>query len=223
MRCDNAFIAMWEHAMPTDVRPKKRRSKSPPLHEDLLLIGKPIGTSGIPWHIAFDISESEYMLFGSVVFYWSFLEHALRVRTIALAKLAKVTVPAEANNYDFRRRLAAFRRLVETSVKSETAKQKWLNVIKRIEQAKAGREHVAHNFWTYNPKKPDQLWSTDMRRRGARSGPFDVDRLRKLGALLGEVNFDLIFPRKPIGRNQSMSYMSRSFRLMMMGKPRLDS
>jgi hypothetical protein len=203
-------------------RQLKSRAKSKPLHEGLLMIGRPLGKSRIPWHIAFDISEKEYMLFGSIVFYWSFLEHALRVRTAALAKRAKVAVPAEANNNDFRTRLGAFRKLVETTTRNAT-RQKWINVIKRIERAKAGRERVAHNFWTYNPKKPDQLWSTDMRRKGARSEPFDVDRLMKLGALLGEINFELIFPKKPTARNQSRSYMSRSFRLMMMGKPRLDT
>jgi hypothetical protein len=202
----------------------KTREKSKPLHEDLLLVGRPIGTK-VPWHIAFDISEKEYMLFGSIVFYWSFLEHALRVRTLALARLARVPVPVEAKNNDFRTRLGAFRKLVEALPANDPTQQKWLKVVKRIERAKAGREHIAHNFWTYNPKKPDQLWSIDLRRKGARSEPFDSEKLQKLGRLLGEINFELMFPNKMLFRDSagfSGSYMSRSFRLMMMGKPRLD-
>jgi hypothetical protein len=196
---------------------EKIREKSKPLHESLLLIGRPIGKSGIPWHIAFDIGEKEYALFGSIVFYWSFLEHALRVRTVALAKRAKMAPPVDANNHDFRRRLGAFRNLVETTT-SKATQQKWLEVIKRIERAKAGREHIAHNFWTYNPKKPDQLWATDVRQRGARSEPFDIDKLLELGALLGEINFELMFPRKPGLLDHPMPYMSRSFRLAIMAK-----
>jgi hypothetical protein len=198
----------------------KNREKSKPLHESLLLIGRPI-KSGIPWHIAFDIGENEYALFGSIILYWSFLEYALRIRTVALAKRAKVMVPAEASNNDFRRRLSAFRKLVEATT-SVAMKQKWLEVIKQIERAKAGRERVAHNLWTYNPKKPDQLWATDVRQRGARSEPFDIEKLMDLGALLAEINFELVFPRKPGLRGHPMSYMSRSFRLMIMGKSRLD-
>jgi hypothetical protein len=196
---------------------RKPREPGRPLHESLLLVGHPIGKSGIPWHIAFDISEKEYMLIGSIVFYWSYLEHVLRERTVALAKLAKVPVPPEVNNTDFRRRLGAFRKLVETTTRNATRRQ-WLNVVKRIERAKAGREHIAHNFWTYNPKKPDQLWSTDLRRSGARSEPFDTEKLMELGRLLGEVGFELTFPKKPTLRDVSMSYMSRSFRVAVMGK-----
>jgi hypothetical protein len=200
---------------------RENRTKSKPLHESLLLIGRPIGNSGIPWHVAFDISQREYALFGSIIFYWSFLEHALRVRTVALARRANIAIPPDASNSDFRRRLGAFRKLVKETT-SKPSQQKWLAVIKRIERAKAGRERIAHNFWTYNPKKPDQLWSTDMRRTGARSEPFDVKRLMQLGALLGEIGFELWFPKKPTGRDHTASYMSRSFRLMVMGKPGLD-
>jgi hypothetical protein len=41
-------------------RPRIVRAKRPPAHESLILIGRPIGDSGIPWHIRFDISEREY-------------------------------------------------------------------------------------------------------------------------------------------------------------------
>jgi hypothetical protein len=132
-------------------------------------------------------------------------------------------VPTEAKNRDFRRRLGAFRNLVETATK-RAIREKWRKVIKDIELAKAGREHIAHNFWTYNPKRPDQFWSTDLRGGdAARSEPFNRDKLVDLGRLLGEINFSLLYPRKPtdreLGRGTGVSYMSRSFRQMVMRPP----
>ena len=200
----------------------KRRAKGKPAHESLLLVALPRGNE-LPGFVAFDISEKECALFGSIIFYWSFLEHALRIRTVALAKSARVPIPEGARNTDFRTRLGAFRKLVEALNATDATKLKWLKVAKRIELAKAGREHIAHNFWTYNPSKPDQLWSTSLRRRGARSEPFNVDKLQMLGRLLGEIGYELMFPDGASFEDLTAStgsYMSRSFRLMIMGKPR---
>jgi hypothetical protein len=198
-----------------------RGQKAKPPHESLLLIGKSIA-KGMPWSVAFDINEKEYALFGSAMFYWSFLEHALYARTVGLAARAKIPVPPEVINRDFRWRLGAFRRLVETTTNGAIW-EKWRKVIRDIELAKAGREHIAHNFWTYNPRRPDQFWSTDLRRSRPRSEPFDSDKLANLGRLLGEVNFSLLFPKKPtdreLGRGTDFSYMSRSFRKMVMQRP----
>lgn len=201
----------------------KRRAKDKPPHEGLLLVAQPTGND-FPGSVAFDISEKEYMLFGSIIFYWSFLEHALRIRTVALAKSARVPIPEGARNIDFRTRLGAFRKLVESLKTTEATKLKWLKVIKRIERAKSGREHIAHNFWTYNPRKPDQLWSTNLQRKEARSEPFNIDKLQMLGRLLGQIGYELIFPDGVSFKDLTAStgsYMSRSFRLMMMNKPRL--
>ncbi len=193
-----------------------------PSHNSLVLIGRPL-VEGVPWHIAFDISDREYMLFGSIIIYWSFLEHALLVRTTILARHPKVSLPDDASHHNFRRRLGAFRKLVETSIRGESTKNKWMKVIKSIERAKAGRESVAHDFWTYNPKRPDQLWATNFRRRGVRSEPFDTSKLMKLGALLGEISVELLYTRKPGYKSYQIPYFSRSARHTMMGKPRLDA
>lgn len=199
-----------------------RGSNRKPPHNSLVLIGKPLA-EGMPWSIAFDISDREYMLLGSIVIYWSFLEHALFVRTRSFARRAKVSLPEDASHRDFRRRLGAFRKLLETSISHDSTKNRWMNVIKNIERAKAGRESVAHDFWTYNPKRPEQLWATNVRRKGARSEPFDTSKLMKLGALLGEISFELLYPRKPGYEAYQLPYMSRSARQMMMGRARLDA
>jgi hypothetical protein len=102
------------------------------------------------------------------------------------------------------------------AVKSSTARLKWERIASRIANAKSKRDAISHHFLTYNPRRPDQLWSTNFARPGSRSEPLDEDKLMELGRTLGEINFDLIFTKKPARR--TANYMSRSFRRMMAGR-----
>jgi hypothetical protein len=190
------------------------RAKRPPAHESLIQIMRPIAGKG-QWSIHFDISEREYALLGSIVVYWSFLEHALQLRTGLIASAAKVPMPAEARNGEFARRLAAFNKLVSSKVKSTKARAKWLLIGSKIANAKSMRDAIAHHYLTYNPKRPDQMWTTNLALAGARSQPIDEDKLMALGRLIGESNFALLHPRKPSLAELAPAdgvYMSRSFR-----------
>lgn len=198
------------------------KAKRPPPHESLIQIAQPI-VKGHPWSIQFDISEREYALLGSIVVYWSFLEHALRLRTALIARAARVPMPKDTTSQEFGRRLAAFNNLVATKVKSTTRRTKWLLIVSRIANAKSTRDAISHHYLTYNPKRPDQLWARNLARKGVRSEPIDEEKLMALGRSLGEINFDLIYTRRPslaelipIGG----LYMSRSFRKMIAGKLR---
>jgi hypothetical protein len=188
-----------------------------PAHETLIQIGRPLDGEGA-WCIGFEITEREYTLFGSIVVYWSFLEHALRARTKLLATSVRIPIPRDASCQEFSKRLSAFNTLV-AAVKPRRTRAKWELISSRIANAKGKRDAIAHHFLTYNPRRPDQLWSTNLTRGpGTRSEQIDEDRLMDLGSTLGEINFDLLYSRKP--GYSFENYMSRGFRRMMMGKSR---
>jgi hypothetical protein len=172
------------------IKKTKETRREPMRFGNLLMINVPIDkTRRASYQI--DLDKDEFGVIGLIVVHWAFLEYALFVRTVELAKRACIAVPVDALNFSFTRRLRVFRDLVNQVVTRKATKDKFLTLISRIARAEGYRHRIAHGLWSYNPKRLEQLWSIN---RGRRVEPFDVNKLAEFGYSLGELSFELLHP-----------------------------
>lgn len=136
---------------------RNRRGK--PQHQSLLVVHTWL-TGDKPPNYHFDLTLEEFASIGLVTVQWSYLEYALYMRTKAMAKRTRTTIPQDATNLSFTRRLRAFGELVEQALKRKPAKAYYKALIPQIARAAGDRQRVTHHLWTYNPRNPSQLWVT---------------------------------------------------------------
>ena len=63
--------------------------------------------------IEFELESIEYAAIGRVMTQWAYLEHCIFAITAAISSTAKISIPKDAFNNSFKRRLKALRLLVE--------------------------------------------------------------------------------------------------------------
>ena len=161
--------------------------------------------------IHFDISEGELATIGYAVIQWAYLEHALHYRTFTMAKRNRIALPEDANNFSFSKRLRAFRQLVEQVIKRPKYKKELLELIDQIGSAEGNRHRIVHDAWFFNPRKANQLWSLNLRKKGARLEPFDEKKIWKFAEHVGTLSFRLEHPRGERDVRLPYAWMSRSF------------
>jgi hypothetical protein len=88
-------------------------SKFPPIRRLSLLRFGFSSDPTKPSIVDFEMDEKEFGVIGYALVHWSFMEHALQKSTIGLASALNLKPPADATQDSFRRRLNAFRGLVE--------------------------------------------------------------------------------------------------------------
>ena len=171
----------------------------------------------------FDIGLKEYGAIGYVIVHWAFLEYALFYRTKTFAKRAKVSVPRNARNFSFSKRLTTLRELMLITIQDQKTKDRWLNLISRIANAERQRHRIAHGLWSYDPTRIERLWTRSANTKSKHAMGFDVTSLGEFGSSIGALSYELLNPRPGSGRppkNQDLpfAYMSRSFLLLLQGK-----
>jgi len=177
-------------------RANHSRNKPPPFRE-LVMITTPIDKTA-PCSLSLDLEPRELGSIGYVMTQWALLEHELFFATASLAERGKLLLPKEAWDLSFTKRLNAFRTIVKASTRSKSRQTRLLGLSDRIGTAEGNRHRIAHDFWTYNPKRIDQLWSMNVRRPNSRMVPFSSEKLWSLGDLFGQLAFELRFgkPRR---------------------------
>lgn len=197
------------------------RPKTKLKHGDLLLVQRDLKTGIQSYH--FDITPVEYGVMGLVMVHWAFLEAAIFIRTVALCRRARVRVPPEAKERRFNVRHRLLRQMVETGLKAQRTKDYYIAILNRITAAAGYRQRVAHNQWSYNPRRPEQLWATGV--HGGKTEPFSPAKLAAHAEMLGELSYALLNPpgsdaikrRMDERRYQAdgFAYVSRRFLLML--------
>jgi|SRR5688572_19943412 len=185
-------------------KPKaKQRAKGPPPFRELVTVAIPFDKSA-RCSLHLDLTEEEFSAIGFVVGHWALLEHELFFRTLGLAQRKKISPPKAVWDTSFSKRLNAFRDVVRACVKSKSLRIKLLKLADRIGSAEGRRHRVVHDFWTYNPKRIEQLWSMNARRPYARMEPINCEKLLSFGQQFADLAFELRYTK-----NIDLSYIVR--------------
>jgi hypothetical protein len=168
-----------------------------------------------------DLFEREIYAIGFLTWQWSFLEHNILLSTEQFAKKLKLPIPSGASNFSFTRRLSAWRQMIEKTRKSKR-KGRLLKLVSKIANVESRRHKIIHGLWTWTYSNPEQATTFSFWPRSGNPEPFDFDKLLKLGELVGQINFEILYPG---GKKQAFlalasqgSYVSRAATLMLMGK-----
>jgi hypothetical protein len=215
-----------------------RRKKSPAKLLDMYGIAQRLdgGKSQVAMK---EFADVELWAIGAITVQWALLEHALLLDTARLVNTAKLKeMPEYATSLSFKKRLSAWRSVVQETVKSDKQKDRLLKLGQRIANLESDRHKITHGMWQWSYPNASKLQAWSFRPPVAfRDNNFSLDRLIKLMERIGEVNFELSYPKFPqdkkkrstwfakqflggVTKNQSgsWSYLSRRFLLAAQGK-----
>lgn len=147
--------------------------------------------------VTLDLTPAEFGAIGFVTAQWALLEHALYLRTQALAKRAKISVPTEARHNSFSRRLAAFRQCIEIAYKQKSVRDRFLKLAQKIANAEGQRHKITHGLWDFDPQRHNELFTYSLRppHVSRRLEPINADKIAAFGETIGALTFVLFFPR----------------------------
>ena len=156
---------------------------SPSDRGSLVTILRPVGQNKDQYKpkYHFQLGEREYSAIGFATVHWAFLEEALYKRTVLFARRARVRVPEDAHDLSFSRRIGALRVLVRTAVKDPKRRKWWSLVISRIGNENGIRQKIVHGSWSYDPRRPDRLFSSPRPSIGRWMEPFSDEKLSEFG------------------------------------------
>lgn len=148
---------------------------------------------GAKWKIEPELSPEELQTIGLITVQWAHLEHSLLVRTFFLAESAKVSMPKDASNLSFSKRLRAFRDLA-SAIDNEEEKTVTTRLADRIANAEDQRHKITHGLWDWDESNPEKLTAYSFRQPYNYEHPLEAKKLQKLADHLGELLFELNFP-----------------------------
>lgn len=206
----------------TTTKKQPRGRKRRPQHKSLLRLIIPHSPEEQPYY-DFEIGEKEYAALGFAIVHWGFFEDILYGATAKLARRAGKKVPLDAKSLDFSRRLTALERLVKRMRDPLGIKKgSLLELIPKIANANGIRQKLVHGLWSFDPKKPERLYSRSRRALPfkTRLEPFDFPSLIKFALSVGELSFVLDAASSPLRlpEGEPKPYASRSFLLALQGK-----
>lgn len=171
-----------------------------------------------------DISDEEMFAIGRVTVSWAYLEHAILDDCLQIADAHRVSLSPDAFGVPLKPRLRVWRDLIKKYRKGER-RDRLLKIISSIENAQRSRNQITHGLWSWEYGRADRVTAKSYKPRFEFTQPFDFTKLLKLSDTLGEINFELMYPK---GRIQAMKAlaarpigMSREFALMMTGKRKM--
>lgn len=154
-----------------------------------------------------ELSMLEFAAIGYVTVSWAQLEHLLLQSTTELADKANVPIPADATATSFKKRIRALRKLAKEVITGPKTRQKFLNLLNKISDIQQGRHRITHGLWDWMPTDPDKLQASSFRPPYEFEEPFDHHKLVKLAEQIGEINFQLAYPK---GKKQATDDLARS-------------
>ncbi|HEX9789847.1 MAG TPA: hypothetical protein VGA60_04215 [Kiloniellales bacterium] len=154
-----------------------------------------------------ELSMLEFAAIGYVTVSWSQLEHLLLQSTAELADKANVPIPTDATAASFKKRIRALRKLAKEVITGPKTRQKFLNLLNKISGIEQSRHRITHGLWDWLPTDPDKLHASSFRPPYEFEEPFDHHKLVNLAKRIGELNFQLAYPK---GEKQAMDDYARS-------------
>ena len=149
----------------------------------------------------------EYAAIGFVTVSWAQLEHLILQRTVELAENAGVPIPEDATALSFKKRIRALRTLAKEVIAGPKTQKKFLALLMKISGAERSRNRITHGLWDWMRVAPDRLQASSFRPPYEFEEPFDYEKLINLAERIGELNFQLAYPR---GRAQAMREVIQS-------------
>jgi hypothetical protein len=141
-----------------------------------------------------DLEEEELAAIGYVTAQWAHLEHAILASTFMLSSKNGVTLPRDATNLSFEKRLVAWRVTIERFVTDENEKARLLKLVSKAANLSASRHKLAHGLWAWDYSDPATLNAFSFRPKVHFEAHFNAEGIRQLGEKIGELNFALSFP-----------------------------
>ena len=142
-----------------------------------------------------ELSMPEFAAIGYITVSWAQLEHLLLQRTAELADKANVPIPTDATATSFKKRIRALRKLAKEVITGPKTRQKFLKLLTKISDIERGRHRITHGLWDWMPTDPDKMQASSFRPPYEFEEPFDYHKLVKLAERIGELNFQLAYPR----------------------------
>jgi hypothetical protein len=168
-----------------------------------------------------DLSDEEMFAIGRVMVSWAYLEHAILDDCVRMADAHRTTVPDGAFVVALKPRLRVWREMI-TKFRRGKPREHLLKTISRIENAQSARNRITHGLWSWEYSSPERITAKSYKPRFGFNQHFDFMKLMKLGDVLGEINFELRYPKGETEAMKSLAArplgMSRDFALIMMGK-----
>ena len=157
--------------------------------------------------IGAELEMLEYAAIGFVTVSWAQLEHLILQRTVELAEKAGVPIPEDATALSFKKRIRALRVLAKEVITGPKTQKKFLALLMKIGSAGRSRNRITHGLWDWVPSDPDKLQASSFRPPYEFEEPFDFHKLIKLAERIGELNFQLAYPR---GEKQAKDAVAQS-------------
>lgn len=134
----------------------------------------------------------EFAAVGMAVVHWSLLENAILQATLGIAEEIKLAVPDDARQDSFRRRLAAYRALVER-IPSDVARDYQRKIVQRIANANGQRQTLVHGVWDYDGADPDFL-IVEKPASGSKPTIIDVGKVVAFAHEVGRLALNVLYP-----------------------------
>lgn len=187
---------------------------------------------GDPPQVAiYEMTDVEVYAIGQITVQWAYLEHILLIDTARRVNNAKLKeMPEYADSLSFKKRLAAWRQIIQETVKSPKRRTELSNLGHRIANLESDRHKITHGLWAYRQSRPEKLIAYSFRPTVEFiDRKFSADRLYKLSDRIAALNFILTnpaYPKKTKKRDRylarqmfgSGSFVSRRFLLTARGK-----
>jgi len=141
-----------------------------------------------------DLLEEELAAIGYVTAQWAHLEHAILASTFVLSSKNGVTLPRDATNLSFEKRLVVWRATIERFVTDEKEKARLLKLVSKAANLSASRHKFAHGLWAWDYSDPATLKAFSFRPNVHFEAHFNAEGIRQLGEKIGELNFSLSCP-----------------------------
>ena len=180
-----------------------------------LRVVKDLRTSKV--RIGTDLEEREIYAIGYVTVQWAHLEHMLLLDTILLSGKLRGDVMESATSLSFKRRLRAWHDLIMRLRKS-ARRTKLLRLHGTIANAESKRHKITHGLWDWEVSNPDRIRASSFRKPHIFEQHFDFDKLIALGDSIGEILFNLHYPKGLKPAHMLTSYMSRDCVRMLTGR-----
>lgn len=141
----------------------------------------------------FEIDDAELIGIGRVTAQWAYLEHGIYALSFMIATSEKIDLPKDALSTSFKRRLTAFRLLVEEFFKGDE-REKTLRLVSRIANAEQDRHKITHAMWEWDKEVPDRIAASSFRPGFEFEKILDAAKMNKLADEIGQINFALEYP-----------------------------